>query len=397
MQPSLLSGAEEKQKMKATLKIPAFFALALTVLSPYAFAWDIGAQGLANAWLAGSLKRAVNPSFGFRFLPAFSLEKQLSGSISLSAEFSLNAYGTGRLQVSKSMDFDGKLKPYRAWVRFSSSQFEIRAGLQKINFGSALLLRPLMWFDRIDPRDPLQLTDGVYALLGRYYFLNNTNIWFWTLYGNKDTKGWELFPTRNKSMEIGGRIQSPFAGGELALTYHHRQAEPQVRFFTPPAPQDLKIPENRIGLDGRWDIGPGVWFEAVLIHQENRLLFYPWQKALNLGFDYTFSLGNGLYLVSEFFILQKSRNIGGKGESTQFSAISLNYPLGLLDSMTGIFYYDWKNRNMYSFIRWQRAYDRWAIHCMAFWNPEVFTIYQNRPGDTLFSGKGFQIMVVFNY
>jgi len=55
------------------------------------------------------------------------------------------------------------------WIRLSTKQFELRAGLQKINFGSATLLRPLMWFDKIDPRDPLQLTDGVYALLARYY------------------------------------------------------------------------------------------------------------------------------------------------------------------------------------------------------------------------------------
>jgi len=54
--------------------------------------------------------------------------------------------------------------------------------LQKINFGSATLFRLLMWFDRIDPRDPLKLTDGVYGLLLRYYFHNNTNIWLWGLY-----------------------------------------------------------------------------------------------------------------------------------------------------------------------------------------------------------------------
>jgi hypothetical protein len=70
-----------------------------------------------------------------------------------------------------SFSSNGDIKPYRLWARYSTSQLEIRAGLQKINFGSANILRPLMWFDQMDPRDPLQLTDGVWGILGRYYTL----------------------------------------------------------------------------------------------------------------------------------------------------------------------------------------------------------------------------------
>ena len=83
---------------------------------------------------------------------------------SINSEISLNSFGSGMIHAFDDIDTDGTLKPYRMWLRLSTSQLEIRAGLQKINFGSAALLRPLMWFDRIDPRDPLQLTDGVYGL-----------------------------------------------------------------------------------------------------------------------------------------------------------------------------------------------------------------------------------------
>ena len=82
-----------------------------------------------------------------------------------------------------------------------------------------------MWFDRIDPRDPLQLTDGVWALLLRYFFLNNANIWLWGLYGNDDVKGWEFLPTVKDDIEFGGRIQVPVPLGELGLSYHHRRAD----------------------------------------------------------------------------------------------------------------------------------------------------------------------------
>merc|ERR1712127_1137306 len=106
----------------------------------------------------------------------------------------------------------------------NTNQFELRVGLQKIDFGSASLLRPIQWFNQIDPRDPLQLTNGVYGVLGRYYFLNNANIWLWTLYGNEKTRGFDALETNKKVPEFGGRIQYPTKKGEIALSYHHRSA-----------------------------------------------------------------------------------------------------------------------------------------------------------------------------
>lgn len=49
----------------------------------------------------------------------------------------------------------------------------------------------------------MQLTNGVYGILGRYYFANNANIWFWTLMGNEKTRGFEVILTgvpTNKSI-----------------------------------------------------------------------------------------------------------------------------------------------------------------------------------------------------
>lgn len=62
---------------------------------------------------------------------------------------------------------------FRFSGQLSGRVSELRLGLQKINFGSAQLFRPLMWFDKMDPRDPLQMTDGVWGALYRYYFRNN--------------------------------------------------------------------------------------------------------------------------------------------------------------------------------------------------------------------------------
>ena len=99
------------------------------------------------------------------------------------AEVSGNMYGSGDIipfsneEASWDARWDGKVKLYRGWGRVSNDRAEVRVGLQKINFGSAMMLRPLMWFDSMDPRDPLQMTDGVWGAMGRYYFNNNANVW----------------------------------------------------------------------------------------------------------------------------------------------------------------------------------------------------------------------------
>ena len=362
---------------------------------PFPFVFNI--KGLLTGWLTANTDSLSQPFFGLRYIPEFSMEKELSDKYSIDFELSLNAYGTTHVRYLNDAPTEGDIDLYRMWGRFSSSRFEARIGLQKINFGSASLLRPLMWFDRIDPRDPLQLTNGVYGLLLRYYFLNNANIWIWGLYGSDDLKGWEFMPSESNSAEYGGRLQHPIGKGELALSYHHREIDPNTSPFLPDSPGSFPIPENRYAIDGKWDLGIGLWFEGTLTHQNSDWLPMPWQRAINIGMDYTFGLGNGLNVIGEYFKVESSSKAFSSGEGITFSAISLNYPLGLMDNLSFIQYYDWDNNDLYSFLNWRRTYDQWVINVIGFWNPDQFQIYQNRPENNLFSGKGFQIMVIFNY
>jgi len=354
-------------------------------------------KGLLSGWVAVNTENISEPQFGLYYIPEFLVNKSLSQNYALDFDLSLNANGTARLQSQEGIQTNGEIKLYRMWGRFSSSRFEARLGLQKINFGSASLLRPLMWFDRIDPRDPLQITDGVYSLLMRYYFLNNANIWIWGLYGNTDTKGWEFLSTKARSVEFGGRFQHPVGNGEMALSYHHRQIDPNQSIPGLDLGDVSSVPENRLALDGKWDIGIGIWFEGALTHQDSEQLPFPWQRAVTAGFDYTFGLGNGLNLTGEYFVYTSSQEVLGSGDSLKFSALSLNYPLSMLDNLSCIFYYDWKNKNLYSFINWRRTYDRWIINVIGFWNPELFQVYQNLTENNMFAGKGLQIMVIFNH
>ncbi len=334
---------------------------------------------------------------GNRYIPQLNIENKLDQNQLIDFEASANMYLNGGILLFDSTDYFSKIKPYRFWIRYSNPQFELRAGLQKINFGSATMLRPLMWFDQMDPRDPLQLTDGVYGLLARYYFINNANIWLWGLYGNKNTKGWEYIPGNKTRPEFGGRVQSPLFNGELAFSYHNREVE----YSQMDTIYSIHIldnsNENKIGLDGKWDIGIGLWFEGVFQYQDIPSKYFPWQQQFNIGVDYTFAIGNGLNLINEFLWAGNSDKAFQFKNGISFSAITLNYPIGLFDNVTSIFYYNWIDNDWYRFLNWQRTYDRISLYLMLFWNPDKFQIYQNIENNNLFAGKGVQFMFVFNH
>ncbi|MGB7295215.1 MAG: hypothetical protein WBC70_06450 [Candidatus Aminicenantales bacterium] len=372
------------------------FGLVIATIAP-ASALTFGYKGLISFWLFDNFERASDTRLGGRFIPEFSLSQRISGSFSLDAELSLNGYGIAEFRPGQDIQTEGEVKPYRFWLRLSTSRFEARLGLQKINFGSASLLRALMWFDSLDPRDPLQLTDGVYALLVRYYFQNNANIWVWGLYGNESPKGWESVATAKDAAEYGGRLQLPLLTGELAVTYHHRRFD---LIPVPEAPIALpgeRVPESRIGLDGKWDLGIGLWFEGTLTHQESDFLPQPWQRAYAFGADYTLGLANGLNIMAEHLRMDRSEKAFRQGEGVDFTALFLRYPVSVFVDLTAIFYYDWKEKEFYRFLSWQRTYDRWRFNIIAFWNPDAFLIYPTQAGTNPFSGKGIQLMVVFNY
>jgi hypothetical protein len=349
-------------------------------------------KGQLSAWTNYNLT-GDDLAIGGRYIPQVNLTKHFSEKSLFDLELSANIY----LNWYSNADPYGEAKPYRVWTRYSTPQFEIRAGLQKINFGSATMLRPLMWFDQMDPRDPLQLTDGVWGLLGRYYFLNNANIWLWGLYGNEDPKGWEVFKTEKGKPEFGGRIQLPVFIGEAAISYHHRLS--YFKSFT----HDMywadynHIPEDKLGFDTKIDWIVGFWVEGsrnLFGKDLERLINH---TLLNIGTDYTFGIGNGLLAVYEhLFILYDKKPLFMKKEY-QFSLFSLSYPIGIFDNLSAMVYYSWDMDEFYTFLNWQRTYNRISLHLMAYWNPETFNLPQQNLSNNLFGGKGVQFMFVFNH
>lgn len=332
---------------------------------------------------------------GARYIPALNYSIMHTNNRQIDFEGSANILGTMGIEPFDKMSTNGSIQPYRLWARYSGSQIEIRVGLQKINFGSATLLRPLMWFDQLDPRDPLQLTNGVWGALGRYYFLNNSNIWLWGLYGNKKNRPWDADQTNAQYPEFGGRFQSPVPKGEVALSFHHRVINLHDIVVTDhysPA-----IDENRIGLDGKWDFGVGLWFEGTYVNKSTEVGKYPNMEIINVGADNTFAIGNGLNVVFEQLLFSFDQRAFSFSNPVSYSGLSLSYPISLIDNLSFISYFDWTSKSAYNFVNLKRQFNKLTFYFMAFWNPKNYQLPQQLNSGNYYSGRGIQLMLVYNH
>ena len=386
----------------------------------------IGFRGEASASAVWTDASDANGQYLTRYVPEFSFGFELDENLLLDASFSANAWWTRGPEPSQepatgtSSQTSSGLDAYRAWARLSSPLLEIRAGLQKISFGSATLFRPLMWFDRMDPRDPLQLTEGVWAAMGRMYLPGNVTAWGWVVKGEPDGKGWELFPSLDGSAEGGGRLQIPLGPGEAGFTYNRRRFDFGRLAPSLPGSPTTSGEEDRFALDGKWDLGVGFWVEAAFARQRAEALEDQWIHAFSVGMDYTFGVGNGLTVLGEHFhkenpSLTFSESAGtispgntvdpgpaqGPGE-IRVTSLTANYPVGVLDRLSLAVYRDWKSSEWFRLLEWRRTYDRWRFHFLAFWNPDEAALFPgsstNREASSgAMMGRGVQIIAVFNH
>jgi hypothetical protein len=355
----------------------------LLMLSAFCKCQDFNIKGQLALWGLGIRSQTEwNGNAGLRYIPQFNYSLLLGENDLLNTELLFNTYyETGPISNNYGC------KAYRAIVRYTTLQTETQLGLQKIDFGPAQLLRPLMWFDRVDPRDPLKLTDGVYALRYKYSFLDNSLVWLWCLYGNINNQGYEFFPTAKKNPEFGGRVQLPVPAGEIAVTFHTRKVDAAVFYYR----------ENRYALDGRWDIGIGVWFESVWQQNIPGTLVYKWNNMTTIGADYTIPEGNGIYVLGEHMVTTFSNSFWGNDQNRHISAMMATYSINVLDNLSLQEYYDWHDKNLYQYFQCQRTYDNFIINIALFHYPENDRSLFLSGRTSLFSGYGLQMMLIYSY
>ena len=366
------------------MKNRVIYLLMISVTSTlFASMSEIRLGGRFSGWGQVTTYGSNSMNLGGRYIP--SMEAEISPQFD--TELAGNCYASLSSDYTDEPVYSKQVKPYRMWIRYTTPRFESRLGLQKINFGPAKILRSLMWFDWLDPKDPLQFTEGLYGLRLRYDFQNNANVWIWGLYGNDGPKGWETLPAKNKMPEIGGRVQHPVGNGELAFSTHHRTVNTIGEGTA----------ETRIGLDGMWDIGIGAWFESTLVYADLEGDGLNWQSFLTLGADYSIPLGTGLNVMIEHMMLAVGSSPFGDQNNSNVSAFSISYPLGIMDRLSFFSYYHWDSDIPFHFLSWQRTYDQWGIYISGYQTSEANDTPMVDEGAVAMGNQGIQLMVIFNH
>jgi hypothetical protein len=324
-------------------------------------------QGEITGWGSVTGEDLDNQELGARYIPSFRLALPFTQTMEFDSELSANLYGIRTSGDTKETDLsqDGKL--YRSWARLFTDRLEVRLGLQEISFGPGRVLRSLRWFDQKDRRDPTGFTDGVRGGLMRYYFEDDSNIWFWTLYGNSEPMGISPFTSWPDEGEVGARIQIPLESGEAGVSFHYRNVDPNQLIGS----GQLKIPktpETRAGMDLTWDWGVGVWLEAsYFLYKANEYL----PESLifgTIGGDYTFDLGNGLYTLIEIMgIGLEDIDRIYTNEPYWLMAFSQQYPINLVDDCRFFALYQPENEVTSLQVDWRRTYDDLILNAVLYY------------------------------
>ncbi len=374
---------------------PLKYILLFAVLMTFAFAdW----QGQFST--IGDMRKIEGgyvSQIGLRYIPTWSLVVPWPSALfDTEISFDINASYRRPHDGGETTDFD--LSPYRFWFRRSTDKLEIRMGLQKLTFGPARLFRSLMWFDKLDPRDPLQITEGVWALRIRRDFPDNVNASVWGLLWNREPKGWEIIPTKKNNVEFGGRFQMPVWKGEIGVSGHNRIiGRGDVPDYLDINTMAKSTPEVKAAIDGFFDIGIGLWFESAVVRANYGADFPNWQSFLTIGSDYTFPIGNGVLVTAEHFIYSMDDKPFSKNNDIQMTGLMATYPISLFDNISGIVFYSWEAELTYYFISWQRTYDDWTINLNTFFSSNSNQTFSLNQSLSDFSSRGIQLMLIYNH
>jgi len=207
----------------------------------------------------------------------------------------------------------------------------------------------------------------------------------WSLLGNDDFTGVNIFQSNPYVPEVGGRISQPVGPVELGITTHRRQLQNTG--------STEKSYESRMGYDGYMECGAGLWFESSISRFTHTLI----KKTQNttIGLDYTFGLGNGLYLAIENSLVQNHWiHSSSKSESYIFM---LNYPLNWLNTVSLYQIFLPENNSQITYVNWQHTTDNVMIFVSLF-NQSEMTIDTGIFGDGIYQkSNGVRCMIRFNY
>ena len=75
----------------------------------------------------------------------------------------------------------------------------------------------------------------------------------------------------------------------------------------------------------------------------------------------------------------------------------MNYPVGVMDTLTAMGYYSWDLEEYYQYLNWKRTYDNLIVSVGLFYYPEGAVNDTGFLQGTPLQGRGGQIMLIFNH
>ena len=364
-----------------------------------AFTLAINASAFGSFPLIGELSSSINSNgmgssdiqFITRYLPAFEIQNNFSDSWDYDLEVRWQLAWSSSMDPIIFSDSVTQFEPYRIALNFQSQQSEYIIGLQKINFGPARVLRSLMWFDSVNPTDPLELTPGVTGISATHFFNSGWSSQAWLLLPG-DPIGWEVFSGRSGSLAGGGRITIPNSRGQIGLSTHWRMVDISQYY-----PEDSELSEGRLALDGFWDIGIGLWFESVYKNQQLSNDPFLEQLQTTLGADYTFWVGNGILLVAEHMTINTWNSPLVDDKNINFSTAMLTYSPTMFDQISLMFFMDWETEIPLTYLSWGQTYDAFRFSLGGFYSSKSESEDSNSVSNSAFSGNGLQLTVAYNH
>ncbi len=350
-----------------------------------------GAPFLGELSLSAAANGAAKSDIAMitRYLPALEYQSTLAESWDYDVEVRWQLQWGGQVDT---LDNSGIITdPYRVALNLQSANSEYVIGLQKINFGPARLLRPLMWFDSINPTDPLALTSGVTGISAKFHYDFGWSSQAW-LFLPGDPIGWEGFPDQDGTFETGGRISMPNNMGQLGISTHWRIADASSI-----SPDDPDLYEGRIGVDGFWDVGIGLWVESVYKNQQLSDSPFMQQLQTTIGGDYTFWVGNGVLLITEHMLINIWDSPVIDDTNRLISTVMTSYSPTMFDQLSLMLFMDWETNTPLAYMSWGQTYDSFRFTLGAFYTDVDDPQDSNTGLSSNFSGKGIQLIVAYNH
>jgi len=102
-------------------------------------------------------------------------------------------------------------------------------------------------------------------------------------------------------------------------------------------------------------------------------------------------------MTLEYFRYHTGNQFLVKGSAINVIGSMFTYPLSVLDNLSAMVFYIPGNNLVFNYVNWTRTYDNWTLYAIGYWNPSAPLTISQSQGKNLFTGKGLQLMVNYNF